>query len=146
VIGLVLDDARRKLARAQLDAIAMPIVGLDADFARARHAAADVGNAQASLPVVNHVAADDRDFGVDQDDRLPLIAVLGGIEGGDEDAYALVHLRRREADAVVLGHRVDHVVDQLLSRGALDFRLVERPGLGTQHGMPHARDLQNSHG
>ena len=30
-----------------------------------------------------------------------------------------VHLRRRQPDAVVLGHRVDHVVDQLLNRRAL---------------------------
>ena len=29
-----------------------------------------------------------------------------------------VDLRRREADAVILGHRVDHVVDELLDRPA----------------------------
>ena len=35
-------------------------------------------------------------------------------DGGDEEAKALVHLRRRQPDAVVLVHRLDHVVDQLL--------------------------------
>ena len=41
-----------------------------------------------------------------------------GGEAGDEQAHALVHLRRGQADAVILAHRLDHVVDQLLDRAA----------------------------
>ena len=74
-----------------------------------------------------------------------LVLVLAVIERGDEHPDALVHLRRREADAVVLGHGVDHVVDQLLDDRAPDLGLLERPRFRAQHRMPHARDLQNRH-
>ena len=36
------------------------------------------------------------------------------VEQRDEQAQALVHLRRRQPDAVILVHRLDHVVDELL--------------------------------
>ena len=40
------------------------------------------------------------------------------VEQRDEQAQALVHLRRGQADAVILVHRVDHVVDELLDSGS----------------------------
>ena len=89
------------------------------DLPRARHAAADVGNAQAAFPVLDDVAADDGDLRVDDRDRLGirvLVVIVAGVERGDEQPQALVHLRRRQADAVILDHRLDHVVDQLLDR------------------------------
>ena len=52
---------------------------------------------------------------------------------------------RRQADAVILRHRVEHVVDELLNGGGLDVAPFDRPRLGAQHGMAHARDLQNGH-
>ena len=37
-----------------------------------------------------------------------------GREAGDEQPHALVHLRRRQPDALILAHRLEHVVDELL--------------------------------
>src|SRR6185503_5518477 len=53
VIGLVQDDARWKAMRAQLNPSALPIERADLDLTRARHAPADVGDAQAAFPVVD---------------------------------------------------------------------------------------------
>ena len=69
------------------------------------------------FPILDHIAADDGDFGVDEGERRRMrFALVAIVERGDEEADPLVHLRRGEADAVVLGHRVHHVVDQLLHR------------------------------
>ena len=94
--------------------------GAHLDLARARHPAADVGNAQAAFPVLDDLVADDGDLGVDERDQRHPVLVLGsssssvGREPGDEQPQAFVHLRRRQPDAVVLAHRLDHVVDELL--------------------------------
>ena len=45
----------------------------------------------------------------------------------DEEAQALVHLRRRQPDAGVLVHRLDHVVDELLQQRIAELVLLDRP-------------------
>ena len=40
----------------------------------------------------------------------------------------LVHLRRRQPDAVILVHRLDHVVDEFLHERIAKFGFLERPG------------------
>ena len=70
--------------------------------------------------------ADDGDLGVDeghQRDALVflvfvLVVVRSRREAGDEEAQALVHLGRGQPDALVLLHRLEHVVDELLDRAA----------------------------
>ena len=135
MIGLVLDDARRKIVRAQLDALAVPVERAHLDLARPRHAAADVGDAQAAFPVLDDVGADDGDLGVDDRERrrFRLVVLVAIVERGDEQPEPLVHLRRGQTDAVILDHRVDHVVDQLLHDRAADLGLLERPRLRAQH-------------
>ena len=44
-----------------------------------------------------------------------LVVFFVRVEVGDKDAQFLVDLRRRQADASVLGHRLDHVIDQFLN-------------------------------
>ena len=44
-----------------------------------------------------------------------IFIVVVGSEAGDEQPQALVHLRRRQPDPLVLAHRLEHVVDQLLT-------------------------------
>ena len=124
----------------------MTIERADFDLARPRHAAPHVGDAETSFPVFDDVAADDGDFGIDDHVRLGLLLdVVSGIERRDENAQPFVHLRGGQADAVILGHRVDHVVDELLHGGGLDVASFEGPRLGAQHGVAHARDLQDGH-
>ena len=67
------------------------------------------------------------------------------IEARHEQPQAFVDLGRRQADAVILDHRLDHVVDQLLDDGIADFAAIERASLLAQHGMPHPRDFQDRH-
>ena len=55
-----------------------------------------------------------------------------------------VDLRGGEACAVRVDHGLDHVANELLDcRGC---RVRHRIGLPGQHRMPHARDLEDSHG
>jgi len=56
-----------------------------------------------------------------------------------------MHLRRRQTDATVLDHRVDHVVNQLLEFGRADVRGRQGAGFRAQHWMAHVRDFQNGH-
>ena len=68
--------------------------------------------------------------------RHPLLVVVVVVgarrEAGHEQADALVHLRRGEADALILGHRLEHVVDQLLDARRLDLADVDRPAHGAR--------------
>ena len=92
------------------------------------------------------LSAHDRDLRVDDGDDLTVVlAIVARLERRDEDPDPFVHLRRGKADAVVLGHRVDHVVDQLLDDAAPYLGLLQRPSLRAQHRVPHARDFQNGH-
>ena len=56
---------------------------------------------------------------------MPLLVVLvvvgAGREAGHEQPDALVDLRRRETDALILVHRLEHVVDQLLNPRRFHF-------------------------
>ena len=76
-----------------------------------------------------------------------LLRLVGRVflHAGDEDAHALVHLRGGEADAVILLHRVDHVVDELLDGRGLEVRPLERTRPPAQDGMSHARHLEDGH-
>src|SRR6185312_89822 len=150
MIRLVLGDPRRKIPERHVDPAPLAVQAAQPDFLRARHAAADVGNAQAAFPVFDDLVADGRDFGIDDRDGLRVGDVLAGLglhrlEDADEDAEALVDLRRGEADAVILGHRVQHVVDEVLEYRMLDVGRGQRPGFGTEDRMPHVRDFQNRH-
>jgi 8-oxo-dGTP diphosphatase len=148
MILLVLEDSRGKIVGAQLDPIALAVQRTNPDLPRARHLAANVGNAQTTFPVLHDIAADDDNLGIDDGERFRiavLVSLSGGIERSDEQPQAFVHLRRRQTDAVILDHRVDHVVDQPLDHHALELGLLDRAGFRAQYRMAHARDLQNRH-
>src|SRR5581483_3782769 len=125
VIRFVLNHPRRIVVRFDFDPFAGPIEGAHFDRAGARNAAANVRNAQAALPVLDRLSVHDGDLRIDQRKRFPLSAFIAVVERGDEDADALVHLRRRKTDAVVFDHRVDQVVDQLLHDRTCDFRAFD---------------------
>jgi hypothetical protein len=56
-----------------------------------------------------------------------------------------VNLRSGEADALILAHRLEHVVDELLDARRRNFSGIDRSGAGAQDGVAHARDLQDRH-
>ena len=59
---------------------------------------------------------------------IVLVVVGRGREAGDEQAQALVDLRRGQPDALVLPHRLEHVVDELLDARASGSRPGRLPG------------------
>ena len=71
--------------------------------------------------------------------------VARGRKPGDEEPHAFVDLRRRQSNSLVLLHRLEHVVDELLDLRRADLGRMERAGLRAEDGMPHARDFQNRH-
>ena len=56
-----------------------------------------------------------------------------------------MNLRGRQADAVILDHRLDHVVDQLLDDRVADVGAVEGAGFLPQHRVAHPCDFQDRH-
>ena len=80
-----------------------------------------------------------------EDQAARFHAQVANKDAGDEEADGLVHLRRREPDPFVLDHRVDHVVDELLEGRRPDGGRIDLPRDLAEHGMSHARDLQNRH-
>ena len=56
-----------------------------------------------------------------------------------------MNLRRRQADAVVLVHGIDHVVDQLLHRRILELGALDGTRPLAQNRMTHAGDFQQRH-
>jgi 8-oxo-dGTP diphosphatase len=145
MVRLVLDDTRREIGGAQLEALATAIQCAHQNFPVARHAASDVRNAQASFPAIHDVRPNEADLGVDQDDRRRPRLLFVLVEVRHEQPQPLVHLRRRQPDAAILDHRHDHVVNELLNRRGFDLAGIERTSFRAQQRMPHARDLQDGH-
>ena len=106
--------------------------------------AADVGDAEASFPTLLCFGALWDDLRVDDRHRVAVRSRIV-IEQRDEQPHPLVDLRRRQSDAVILMHRLDHVVDQLLDQRAAEGRLVERLRALSEDRTPHARDFENRH-
>ena len=127
VIGLVLDHARRQAACAvELDRAARAIERLARGPRSARGTRPRMsGNAEAAFPAAVDVGSPTSvDSGIDQRDERH-VAVVVELIGGDvgvartpatNNRSAFVHLRRGQADAGVLAHGLEHVVDEPLNR------------------------------
>src|SRR5262249_61030690 len=61
VIGFVLDHARRKIVRVQLEALGVAVQCSNLDLPGAGDAPADIGDAEAALPILHDVVANSRD-------------------------------------------------------------------------------------
>ena len=85
-----------------------------------------------------------RDLGIDERDGIAFSSPLG-VEDRDEHAPRFVHLRRRQADARILVHRLDHVIDELLELRRADLVLVDRARRLSKHRVTHAGHFQNGH-
>ena len=90
------------------------------------------------------VEPDGNDLRVHDDRGLALRTGIF-VQQRHKQAEPFVHLRRRQSHTVILVHRVDHVVDQLLHQRIVQIRLRHRSRPLPQNGMAHARDLENRH-
>ena len=94
----------------------MAVEGEDGDVGKSRHHAANVGNTQAAFPAffAYRIA-----FGM-MSGLMITVASLSGSGSSSRSATnsrtTFVDLRRSQADAVILVHRLDHVVDELLEQ------------------------------
>src|SRR5688572_15384197 len=101
MVELVLNDARWKPFRCESDRLAGPIERLHLDGRRSRHTAANVRDAQATLPAQLRGSTDQRDLGIHQRHERHVFVIAdfrserSRAETGDEDPYALMHLRGR---------------------------------------------------
>ncbi len=129
----------------QLDFLPRAVERPDGDLPVARHAPPDLRDAETAFPVFRCLLPDRRDLGVDQGEQrhVPLFVILllfvavgRRRESGNEEADALVHLRRRQADALVFLHRLEHVVDELLDAGRPDLGRVSGRALARRTGCP----------
>ena len=79
---------------------------------------------------------------------LPTVALLlsrlaAGRHPEEHESQGHVHLGCRQAGAVRVHQRIDHVLDQVRDRGR--SRVGDRQCGAAQHGMAHARDLEYRH-
>ncbi len=144
MVGLVLGDPCRETLERQLQRLAVAIQRANGDVGPAWHHAADVRDAEAPLPTLGRRVTNRHDLGVD-DHRGVRFRTRILLEQRHEDSNVLVHLRPGQADAVVLVHRLDHVVDELLQQHVPQLRRLHGSRAFPQHGMSHARDFQNGH-
>ena len=98
---------------------------------------------------VFHVIRQRRDFRIHQNSQrhfafIGVARVVGDFE--HRELFRCEHLIRRQADAIVLFHGLDHVVDESLHRRALEFFDGDIIRNLTQHRMSQARDFKNGHG
>src|SRR3989441_654664 len=148
MIGLVLGDACEEVLGIDDVARAFTVVKLEPDRRVAGHDAPHVGNRQAALPAVFHLVCQRRDDGIDDHGERDLgrvgIARIG-LDLDDRDLLEDVDLVGGESGPVVLAHRLDQVVDELLGLGGQNFFRGERSCRLSQDRMPESGDLQNGH-
>jgi hypothetical protein len=145
VVALVLDHARVEARRFDAERAALAVQRLEPQPLPARHQPAQLRDRQAAFPARGALLAERRELGVDQHGQRhrPAGALVGGRYLQHGQPQPDVDLRRGQSHAVVLVHRLDHVVDQPLELEVRDP--VGRDALGRR---PHdwvsdAGDLQN---
>ncbi len=118
MVELVLERARREAAPDLVVLLAVTIEIAHPDVDVAHHVAAHVGDREAALVDLDQLLVERCHHGIDddrqRDRRLVRVArVVGHLDRGDPDQ--LTNLGSSDAGTVGIMHRVDQVVDQLLS-------------------------------
>src|SRR3989338_3071605 len=122
VIKFVLEGARGESGRFAGAGPAIFVDRLYSDARRPCHAAAQVRHREATLPVLLGFIRAPDNSGVDENGereggRLWIPRIVFDFDDGDSDG--LVNLRRGQADAAALAHRIDHVQKELPGRRRL---------------------------
>ena len=149
MVAFVLDDPGVEALDLALDHFAVEPRSAIADPQMARHDPAQPGNREAALPAERPLAPDRLDHRVDQHRQI-LRDIAGHVAEAllrhlkDDDPVGLMDLRRGDAGAAGILHRLDHVLDEPAHPGR--GRVVDRAGDAAQYRVPHAGDLEQSHG
>jgi len=149
VVALVLVRPGGQPLRLDVDFGTVPVPRLHAHVDVALDAAAQVGDRQAALLVVELLVGQRRDHRVDEDGerdrRLVGVARVVATHMDRAEAHGTEHLRRGQTGAVGVVHRLDQVVDEPLrvGRGELGARQVA--AALAQHRFTELGDLQQRH-
>src|SRR3954449_2677509 len=137
VVVLVLDDARLEAQDHVVERTPVAVEPLHPHLGMARHQAPQVGDREAPLPVVRHLAGLGGDQGVDHHVQRDLRRARRLV---DEDLQLLAHLGRGETHAMRGVHRLHHAVDQTLDLGPREQGRRQRLRRGAQRGVTEADD------
>ena len=149
VIDLVLEDARGEIGHFQHRLFPLLVEAPDTDAFVTRNIAAEEWHAQTSLPISDRLVANrlitgvEEHAGADLRDTAPFGHTFLHLEY--KNPQRQVHLRAGQADAFVLVHRLDHVVDQRAELACLDIRNVDVRRFEPQNGMPETADFEDGH-
>ena len=123
MVDLVAEGARRQAAALDLEPFAVAILRADLYIVRALDDAELVRNAQAALGA-GLLPGRLHDGGVDELDHILLFPVRDVRLEHDDGAAQHADLRRGKADAVGLGQRLAHIVEQHVQPGIKILDLV----------------------
>ncbi len=143
MIGFVLNDARRVTVGRHRELFSVTIEGLDANIGRSRHLPSNIWNTETAFPVFLGRTPHLGNFWIDNHDGWHCSLVV--VDTGHKQSDALMHLRTGQSDSLAIVHGVKHVIDEPLNSWGRDLVDFERTSALAQHGMPHARDLQDGH-
>ena len=149
VIAFMLDDAGMEALDGALDDLPLGVRPAIADAQVPGHDPPQSGDRQATLPTERPLRSDELNDRVDQYRQI-----LGDIAGHlgdplvrnpeDDNPVWLVDLRRGDAGAPGILHRLDHVLDE--PAYPWGRRIIDRARGAAQYWVPHAGDFQQSHG
>ena len=143
MVRFVLNDARRETVGRHRDLFSVTIEGLDVNLGCSRHLSPDIWNTKTSFPIflgrIPHLG----DFWIDNHDGWHYSLVV--VDAGHKQPNTFMHLRPGQSDPLAIVHGVKHVIDEPLNSRGQDLVDFKRTRALAQHGMPHARDLQDGH-
>jgi len=140
----VLDDPGVKVLGGEIQGVPLPVVGLDLDLPVAGDLPPEIDDAQAPLPVLDHLLRGPDDLRVDEDHQrdgrgLRIAGVPLDLQDGDLDRD--MDLGRCQPDPVVLAHGLDHVVNEALELLSPDGFKGDGSGHHSGDGMSQLRNL-----
>ena len=136
-------DAHGIEARSvRFDSLAVPIEVFDPHPDRPPDLAAQPVNAETSLPAFGSHRGVAEDFRVDHDGSREAALALAL---HDHNLLRAEYLRRRQADALGLDHRFEHVVNEFLEDALADLLQGNWLGDLPQHRCAELRNLEDRH-
>ena len=131
-----------KPVAVKLERLPLAVEPLHLHLRMARHQAPQIGDRQAPLPVVAHLARPRRHQRVDHHRQRDLRRTRRLV---DEELHRHAHLRRGQPHPVLVAHALHHVVDQRLERRVGDELPRDRLRRRAQRRVAEAEDRDQSH-
>src|SRR5262249_5412877 len=109
----------------------------------ARYPPAKIGDAEATFPIFDQLLIEDRHLRIYEDSYRDGATRPVAFDDGNRKGF--VNLRSGQPDAVILHHRFEHVVYELLSAYTEKALRGDTLRLHSEHRMSKVTDLQDGH-